>query len=162
MTLILKDEMVNILLQEIENSFDETYNKISNTVYMNGYNIVYRFCTSRQIKEKFEKITYVFTKVTYKKARKYNNMNTIDKIKYCEETNNMLGMCTYWKTYYGNNDKLKDIITQSWDKAEKLKHLHLIGCIINKNNLPSLTLGRKIGSFLYNIDEFKPLIFTPV
>lgn len=165
------EEMENILLQEIENSFDETSNEFTTIINMKGYNNVYNFFCFKLKKgdskgDKLEKFTYVFSKATCKKARKYNNLNTNDKTTYTLETNRMLKMCLYLKKYYEDDpfldikDILDNIITESWNKSEKIKHLHLIGFIINKNNLPSLVLGRKIVSFLYNLDEFKPLIFN--
>lgn len=156
----------NIVLEEIKNSFDETSNEVTNKIFMKGYNNVYEYYARRlksiNSQTKFENISYIFSKVTYKKAKKYNNLYTNDRTKYSIETDAMLKMCLYMERYYEFSkvnviEELKNIIEKSWNKAEKLKHLNLIGYICVINDLPSgeIFLAKKIGSYVYSIDEFE-------
>ena len=157
MSLINQIEIQNILLQEIEKSFDEISNNFNNEIFMKGYNNVYKYFILTKL-NKFEKFINLFSKVTYKKARKYNNLNTNDKITYSIEIDRIMKMCMYWKIYYQDSyqNKLENIIIESWDKAEKYKIFNLIGCICVINNLPTgeIFLPKKIGSYVYSIDNF--------
>ena len=157
----------NIILEEIKNSFDETSNEFTNKIFMKGYNNVYKyysvkFLRSINSKIKLENISCIFSIITYKKAKKYNNLYTNDRTKYSIETEAMLKMCSYMERYYeflkvNVKEELKNIINESWNKAEKLKHLNLIGYICVINDLPAgeIFLAKKIGSYVYSIDEFE-------
>ena len=122
-------------LQQIQECFNTP-----NKSFISGYTYIYQFMTERGGESKAEKIIDLFSKEIFKKAKKYNNIKIVDKEIYDKETNQVLKMCVliqrYHLTHRNEHDKLTNIINDSWEKAEKIKQLSMIGCISVQYNLP--------------------------
>jgi hypothetical protein len=136
-------------LQQIQECFK------TNKSFITGYTHIYQFMISRGGESKAEKIIDLFSKEMYLKAKKYNNINIVDKEIYDKEANQMLKMCEFIKRYHlshrHDNDKLTNIINDSWEKAEKIKPLSMIGYLCIQYELPGgdpCWMGRMIGEYV--------------
>ena len=122
-----------------------------------GYTNVFNLLTKRNggYTTNINLIISMFEKECYAKAKKYNNIYVVDRIKYDKDVNMMLHICEYITRYYMSNQNkhnfLNDIINNSWDKAEKIKNLSMIGYISVQYNLPAgdpCWMSKMIGSHI--------------
>jgi hypothetical protein len=122
-----------------------------------GYTNVFNLLTERNgsYTNNINLIINMFEIESYTKAKKYNNIYVIDRIKYDIEVNIMLKICEYITRYYTFNENkpnlLNNIINNSWNKAEELKSLSMIGCICVQYNLPAVNpcwMANMIGSYI--------------
>lgn len=122
-------------LQQIQECFKTPTKSI-----ITGYTYIYQFMTERGGESRAEKIIDLFSKEIFKKAKKYNNINIVDKEIYDKEANQMLKMCEFIQRYHlrfhNMPDHLTNIVNDSWEKAERIKQLSMIGCISVQYNLP--------------------------
>jgi len=124
--------------------------------YIIGYTNVFNLLTKRNsYTNNINLIISMFEKECYAKAKKYNNICIIDRINYNKEVDIMLKICEYITRYHlsnqGNSKLLNNIIINSWDKAEKIKNLSMIGHICVQYNLPSgdpCWMAKMIGSHI--------------
>jgi hypothetical protein len=116
------------------------FNNSSKETLIIGHTIIFNLLTQKGNYDS-KLIISMFEKECYVKAKKYNSVYAVDRLKYDNETNLMIKMCEYVKRYYLSHHNepnlLNDIINNSWEKAEQIKKLSMIGYISIQNNLPA-------------------------
>lgn len=133
----------------------ECFRMLTKESYVTGYTNIFNLLTMRSpcYTNNINSIISIFEKECYAKAKKYNNIHIVDKIKYDNDVNMMIHICEYITRYYltihNKPNLLNDIINNSWNKAEKVKNLSMIGYICVQKNLPSgdpCWIAKMIGS----------------